>query len=305
MKKLDFHVHVTCPLTAEESAAHFRDMCKRHGYEGVCILASPHNSLGDHPNCNEFAMAVKALVPNSYAFGSIHPNGKDYVEQAKELMARGFQGIKLLNGKPSEYRYYGFGLEDPRFDRFFAYAEEAQIPLDIHNNDPLKNWDVTKATPRAIERGWVYDDTLPSQAWFFAVMENILAKYPRLRLALAHMGFYYTDLSHLTDLMERYPNLYMDITPALDIYDELSKTPAEAERFFRKYHKRIIYGTDAQNDLTGFAYDYNNTKDAVVAAYLAGGEPCVIDGHAVTPIHLEPEMLENIYYHNAMRFMSV
>lgn len=302
MKKFDFHVHFHNDITVEQMAYYFKDMCERKGYEGVGLMSIIH-SEDDYPDCNEKALKLKELLPNSIAFGALFPD-RDMVEQTKELMAKGFSGIKMLYGKPSEYMHFGFGYEDKRFDEFFAYAEENQIPLLIHNNDPKLNWDISKATPRAIEKGWVYDDKVPSQEWFFRALEKRLEDHKNLKVALAHFGFYADDIKRATRLMEMCPNLYMDITPAIEIYTQLSERRDEAEEFFRKYYKRIFYGTDAESHLEGFAREYNDTKTEIITAFLEGKEPVEIKGRKIVPIKLEQYMLEDIYYNNCMEFIK-
>ncbi len=303
MKKIDCHVHINNPISLEQSVDNFKGMCERNGLEGVCFLALAHGSAASHPTCNEDALKLKEMMPGSYAFASLH-HDRDFVEQAREYMERGFEGIKLLEGKPSLYRRFGYGFEHPRFEPFFAYAEEMGIPLLIHNNDPDYSWDITKATQRAIEMGWVYDEKIPSHEWFFETLENVLERHKNLRVALAHMGFYSTDLDRAERLMEMCPNLYMDLTPAMNVLEEMSRTPARTEAFFRKYHDRILFGTDAENDLTGRAREYNDDKMVALTTFLEGSEPRVVRNRHIVPIKLEPYMLENIYYNNVMRFMK-
>lgn len=303
MKKIDFHVHIYEDIPLEDSANYYKDMCARKGYEGVGLMALWHNSDGFHRDCNERALKLKGMIPNSYAFAAIDRE-RDLVEQAEEYMKNGFDGIKLFEGKPSEYMIFGWGYEDERFDRFFEYAEGKQIPIMLHNNDPIENWDMSKATPRAIEKGWVYDETVPTQEWFFRALEDALDKHRNLKIAIAHLGFYADDLDRAEALLEKCPNLYFDITPALPIYVDLCKDPARSEAFFRRYHERLTYGTDASNELVGAARDYNDTKTEVIKTFLEGSEPRQIGKYFVTPIKLEPYMLENIYYNNAIRFLG-
>ena len=303
MKKNDYHVHIYDDIPVEDTADYFKDMCARKGYEGVGIMALWHTTDGYFRDCNEKALKLKKMIPNSYAFAALDRE-KDFVEQAEEHMKNGFDGIKLFEGKPSEYKIFGWGYENERFDRFFEYAEEKQIPIMLHNNDPIENWDMTKATPRAIEKGWVYDESVPSQEWFFKVLEDALDKHRDLRIAIAHLGFYADDLDRAEVLLEKCPGLYFDITPALPIYVDLCKAPARSEAFFRRYHDRLIYGTDAANALTGAARDYNDTKTEVIKTFLEGSEPKQIGKYYITPIKLDAEMLENIYYNNGRRFLN-
>ena len=66
--------------------------------------------------------------------------------------------------------------------------------------------------------GWYYDESMPRQEYFYQIFEKILCKYPNLRIAAAHMGFYANRLDIASRLLENCPNMYFDITPAIIIY---------------------------------------------------------------------------------------
>ncbi|MBE6602515.1 MAG: hypothetical protein E7637_08475 [Ruminococcaceae bacterium] len=306
MKKLDFHVHVhkwgEQHGSADVAASHLRAMCAEYGYETVGLIA--FTTYDDMEN-NEQVLRIKERMPEAIAFASPRP-GTDFAKDTEYYMRNGFEGIKLIRaGKPNRHRQYGGHFwDDPIYADLFAYCEENAVPILLHNNDPLIHWDLKNAPKRAIEQGWVYDETYPTQAEFFEHLENMLEKYPRLNLALAHMGFYADDLPHAAELLDRYPNLKLDVTPAILIYEQLSKTPAESEVFFRKYHDRLIFGTDADADQTGERKAYTNLKNRLTSAFFGGGEPVEIEGRHVHPISLSDEMLEDIYYNNAMRFIG-
>jgi predicted TIM-barrel fold metal-dependent hydrolase len=314
MKKIDFHVHIETDLPAEESARYFRDMCDRHGYSGINVLAycydaEEYNDFPEH--YNRAALALKAAMgEGSFAFGCLL-EGTDYARTAEELMQNGFDGIKLLRGgKPNYHKNYPYLYDDPIYEGFFALAEERGYPIIMHNNDPAYGWDLAKATPRAIQMGWVYDDTYPSHARYFEAVETVLRRHPQLRLALAHMGFYSECIDKAFALMETYPQLYMDMTPALNIYEELSQIPDRAKEFFLKYKDRCFLGTDAANHLVGEARAYNDLKNAVITHFFEGtgyrelsneSRPTPV---AVAGLALPADVLKNIYYHNALRFIG-
>ena len=301
MKKIDFHVHVKELIPMEKSVEYFSDMCRRHGYEGVNILAYTY----DFPNeCNQICLELSKKIPKSYAFCCLLPD-KDYEQQAKELMSQGFKGIKLIRGgKPSCYRGYGKLFDDEIYENFFSLAEKEQYPIIMHNNDPKVNWDINRVSERAIKKGWYYDETFPSHERYFESVDNVLSRHPNLKIAMAHMGFYSENIEKAFELMENYPNLYMDATPALNIYEELSLVRDKAELFFRKYSDRIFFGTDAMNNLVGDERAYNDTKNTVTEYFFRGKEPTTICGRYIAPIRLDDEMLENIYYNTAIRFIQ-
>ena len=118
------------------------------------------------------------------------------------------------------------------------------------------------------------------------------------------MVFYSENIDKAFDMMEKYPNLYMDMTPALNIYRELSLIRDKAEEFFKKYGDRIIFGTDATNNLVGEDREYNDVKNLTTSYFFSGGETKDICGRRISPVKLDKETLENIYYNNAMRFIG-
>jgi len=311
MKKIDAHVHILNPITVQETEGYFRDMMERKELCSLVILALTHNGPEKYPYCNEVAIELKRRMPEVFIFASLHHH-LDFVEQAKEYMERGFDGIKLLDGKPSDYRIFGSGYETEVFDRFFAYAEEQQIPLMIHNNDPRANWDPALCSEGVKKMGWYYGDgDVPTQEEFFVMLEKVFERHPKLRAAIAHMGFYYDNLPRAAALLEKYPNLYLDMTPAIEVYKELSEDTENARTFIRKYHDRLIYGTDVDNDLNPEkrAYRFNNLKTDIMDTFYEGAEPLKVEtsflkSFEVVPMHLEEHMVENIYCNNVMRFMK-
>lgn len=307
MKKIDFHVHLAVFYPVEKSVADLKAMCEKNGYETVCLQTFTHGDNHHIPWANDAAFKVHKQLPGSYLFAGIFHDGTSYVEQAKKCMDMGADGIKLLIGKPSEYRDLNVKYDDPVVDEFFTYAEQEDIPVLLHHNDPEKHWDKTRMKPENIEKGWYYDpETMPSCAWFDEELEKMLAKHPNLRIALAHMGFYADKLDRLTELMEKYPKLYMDITPALDIFEDLSANPKKAEEFFRRYEDRIFYGTDAWSDLGENEANrkYNEKKVKIVRHFLCEEGDAVIDGQFTSSISLTEEQQEKIYYYNCLRFMK-
>ena len=307
MKKIDFHIHLWPDYPVEKSARNLIEMCKKNGYETVCIQTLTHGDCMFIPHANETAFEMKKYMPDCFVFACPEHDGSSYTEQTKKLMEQGADGIKLLIGKPSEYRDLKVSYDDPMIDDFFSYAEAEDIPVLLHHNDPEKHWDKTRMSEESIERGWYYEpETMPSAAEFDEALERLLERHPNLRIALAHMGFYANKLDRLTKLMEKYPKLYMDLTPALDIFEDLSREQKKAEEFFRMYSDRIFYGTDAWSDLGENEKNrlYNEKKVKIVRHFLCGKGDAVIDGQFTSSISLTEEEQEKIYYRNCLAFMK-
>ncbi len=305
MKKMDFHVHISNDQTdVARSIEYFKELSERNRLDSICLQSAVMSSNGLHPDCNEKALKIIEGDKNWHAFASLH-HERDFVEQTKEYMDKGFRGIKLLEGKPTLYRNYGYGFDQTRFEAFFDYAEKNEIPLDIHNSDPLIHWDITRISERALRKGWYYDETFPSQAYFFNVLESVLERHPNLRAALAHFGFYSDNIEKAEMLMEKCPNLYMDMTPAMIIYGQLSETPEQTKAFLSKYEDRILYGTDVSNCIEGEVREMNDTKTRLMHAFYEGTGEEEIGGFTIRGMNLCENALEKLYYENACRFMKI
>ena len=105
--------------------------------------------------------------------------------------------------------------------------------------------------------------------------------------------------------MEKCPNLFMDMTPAMIIYSQLSETPVEAKAFLINYQDRILFGTDVSNCIEGEVREMNDTKTQLMNAFYEGSSECEIGGFKIQGLDLPDDVLKKLYWDNAMRFMDV
>jgi len=169
-------------------------------------------------------------------------------EQIKMYHAMGCDGIKLLEGKPKCRLKLGKRLDDPLFDKFFAYAEENGLPVLYHIGDPPQWWHKETCPQAAIDLGWSYMD--PKYTPFDELVnetEGILAKFPNLKLTAAHFFFMGDRLEYLDNLFDKYENFAVDITPGSEMCRHFTLNYDNAKAFFVKHQDRILYGTDTYN----------------------------------------------------------
>jgi len=120
-----------------------------------------------------------------------------------------------------------------------------QTPLLFHVNDPEEFWDAHKIPDWAIQRGWFYGDgTFVNNESQYAEIFNVLAKNPTLKVIFAHFFFLSAQLPRLADLLDRFPNVCIDLTPGIEMYRNFSANIDAARAFFIKYQDRILFGTD-------------------------------------------------------------
>jgi len=172
--------------------------------------------------------------------------GELFVDYIDLLSSAGCDGIKMIEGKPEIRKM----LPVPSFDSdaFAPYWEKAaqtQIPILIHVNDPEEFWDKDQVPNWAAERGWFYGDgSFINNESQYSEIFNVLEKNPTLKVIFAHFFFMSAKQSRLANLLDQYPNMYIDLTPGIEMYHNFSKNIEETRDFIIKYQDRILFGTD-------------------------------------------------------------
>ena len=69
----------------------------------------------------------------------------------------------------------------------------------------------------------------------------VVHKHPETTFIACHIANFGNDLQHVSDVLDRFPNLYLDIS-ARDY--ELGRTPRTSKKFIEKYEDRLLFGTD-------------------------------------------------------------
>lgn len=225
----------------------FEDYRKEMGLAGlnICALPSGHGSdVTSNLMCaiykliNKETFAHAGLLYDKYPMGEKMPDGMDFVTQLDELTRIGFDGIKMLEGKPTLHRTIGKNLLNLEHDKFFTEAEKRGTHITFHVNDPKEFW---------TQQGGDYygDDSFASYDELYRQAYKILEKHPNLNVTFAHFFFKSEHPEDLEELFEKYPNLCVDLTPGWEMYLSFYKNKEYFKEFFTKYSKRILFGTDA------------------------------------------------------------
>ena len=315
----DGHIHITFAHPVETTARILADTMTYFDYERIAILGLQQDSKdnGD-PGNNLKALYCKSvlnrLYPDRrvYAFSGIYhrydenDTAEGYLRQAQMLYAMGFDGIKILDGKPKMRKKLGRRLDDPIFDLFYAYAEEHDLPVTMHLGDPPEFWDISKISEYALRVGWYCDETYPTLEEMREEVYGILRRFPRLRLTLAHFFFLSQDLQTCEALFETYPGLSFDVTPGGEMFANFSKDPAAWHDFFVRYSDRILLGTDTNNytlheTLADNGKNADHVRLNLVRRCLETDEPFSTPNYGtLIPLALDDDTLMNIYHNNVI-----
>jgi predicted TIM-barrel fold metal-dependent hydrolase len=217
------------------------------------IVCTPHRTrLSLVPD----ALFVKAHAPGRiYVFGGLDISplfmapdscGKLFAAYVDQLMAMGCDGVKMIEGKPDMRKTLPIPpFDSPAYEPYWAKLEEAGVPLVFHVNDPEEFWDAEKVPEWARYQGWFYGDGafINNEAQYAEVL-HVLERHPGLKVIFAHFFFLSNQLPRLAGLLDRFPNMHVDLTPGIEMYYNLSRQAEAARAFFLKYQERILFGTD-------------------------------------------------------------
>jgi uncharacterized protein len=194
--------------------------------------------------------------------------------------------------------------DDARFDAVWDACAELKIPVLIHVNDVSSFFDpVDRFNERylslAIDRRSAWHGTVDVtheqlMEWF----ENIIAKHPNTTFIGAHVGMHYEHLFTGARWLDRYPNLYFDISASCK---HLGRQPYTARKFLIRYQDRILFGTDIgrspQPDVYRYMFRVLETDDE----YFDHVEPRAGIGWKLYGLYLPDQVLEKIYSLNARK----
>jgi predicted TIM-barrel fold metal-dependent hydrolase len=245
---IDGHVHFVHPECLEEMLAILEDVpCRR--FNLVCVPEL------DGSNHNAAAVFFKKRFPErAYISGALdyRPVLADLAQgaqllagQVQALQAQGFDGLKLIEGKPQVRKLLPYPLDGPLYAGMWQALEQMELPVLLHVADPDEFWDHEGCPDWARKFGWDYSDgTYPSKQGLYAEVETILSRHPRLKLTLAHFFFLSHELRQAGCFLDAHPNVCFDLAPHMDMYRHFSDQPMAAREFLIQYQDRILYGTD-------------------------------------------------------------
>lgn len=322
MPSLDAHIHYSLKYPPEEL---IRTMDATDTAFANLVTVPSHSAISSVPD----ALMAKDMYPGRlFAFASFDVSvlyryqgrvGAKMRDYAEAMLKCGADGIKIIEGKPEMRKMLPVpDWDDPQWEPFFAWAETERVPILWHVNDPETFWNLDDAPGFAAEMGWLYDDSYINNEEQYRQVLALLKKFPRLNIIFAHFFFMSAQLPRLDAILTEFPNLMIDLTPGIEMYENFSKNPEEARAFFEKYGNRIVYGTDigASGVLTEteVSFEESVTRAKLVRDFLEidGTTEVTAEGlflgsdasFTMQCLGLKGEALDNILRQNFLRFVG-
>ena len=165
-----------------------------------------------------------------------------------ELTDKG-TGLSRDNKLPRDQRLHP---DDPRLDAFWDKCAELNLPVNFHVADHPSAWmplDIYQERSPDFQGFNQYGKDVPSWQELIDRRDRMLAKHPKTRVIACHLGNQGHDLASLAAALDKYPNLFVDIS-ARDY--EIGRTPRAAARFLARYRHRVLFGTDMGREKSMF-----------------------------------------------------
>ncbi len=223
--------------------------------------------------------------------------------------ARGADGLKVWKDFGLHVRDHTGALvtiDDERLDPLWATAGELGLPVTAHIADPVAFFSPLD------EKNERYEELSAHPDWHFPsppfpafrelvnALARVVTRHPNTTFIGAHVSSYAENLQWVSDLFDRCPNFYVDISARIS---ELGRQPYSARRFFMRYADRILFGIDASPDPETYQIYYRFLEsDDEYFAYNTGDLP--YQGRwMIYGLYLPDEVLQKVYAGNAQRII--
>lgn len=301
MRIIDSHVHIDRhnPRKALQMADHF-------GYEKYALMAIPCSE--DPLNTLECLTAKRLAPERTYVYGGMvytpdrAASAADHKKQLQLMQEAGCDGWKILESKPSIYRKLQIPLDGDVFSRSFAMAEREQIPITWHAGDPATFWDAKTAPAFAVKYNWLcVGDGFPTLSEMFTQVENVMARYPKLAVSMAHLYFTSDDRPHAEHMLDAYENFWLDLTPGSEMYSAFLSDRDGWLSFFDRYQDKLVYGSDMVDAEDDVVFGCQDTIVEFVFRTLRENKPFSVSGIEGVGLGLPPVIQEKIFAGNFER----
>ncbi len=191
-------------------------------------------------------------------------------------------------------------IDDPELDPVWAAAGRLNVPVLIHTGEPPAFFE----PPDYTNERWLELALFPSRRNYgpsqvkfeqlIAERDRMFARHPKTRFIAAHFAYHGHDLKRAAALVDRLPNVYLEVAAVL--YD-FGRQPRAAAAFFTKYQNRVLFGKDTYAP-EEFPYYWRvfETADEYFDYYR--------DYHAFWKLYgmaLPDAVLRKLYFENALK----
>jgi predicted TIM-barrel fold metal-dependent hydrolase len=239
------------------------------------------------------------------------PDGTDrLVESLRRSVAAGARGLKVWKDLGMTVEVGGRRIlpDDPVLDAVWEEAAVLGIPVLIHVADPLAFFlpvdhrnerleELLRHPKSSRQHGGVEEFHRLIDSF-----EHLVASHPRTVFVAAH-GLYAENLGRVSELFDRYRNLYIDVAwVAL----QLGRQPRAARALLLKHPDRVLFGTDVF-PLRASVFHVNfRLFETADEAFSYTDDPAPGSGRwPIYGLDLPHDVLERVYRDNALQVLGL
>lgn len=303
---IDMHAH-----DYAESEEQIAQWCKTMDRVGVLNTAIMHCSWIGRP----FEEYVEAYGPYKdhfrfwccFDYTDMSPEGIQKacktLERCKEMGAVGV-GELGDKGEGDTYARPADGkdihIDDPRIKPLIEKCAELRMPISIHIAEPYWMYLPMDETNDGLVNAvtWHVDTTnCYGYDKLMHTFENAVRENPKTIFIACHYLNMTHDLPRLGALLDKYPNLYFDISARVA---ESAHTPRATREFLIKYQDRVLFGTDNGMDASMYQTIFRVLETNDEHFYMPESEY----HWALSGFNLPDEVLKKLYHDNAERILT-
>jgi predicted TIM-barrel fold metal-dependent hydrolase len=252
----------TPKLHPAEKGQYLKDMKAEMERLNVTVVV-----FGDEAGVKKWQEAMPGrVIPGTSFSEGMNPGARVALDKLRQEFTTG--GFKVMGEIGLQYE--GLSPSDPSVDKYFALAEELDIPVAIHmGTGGSGRANIT--TPKF--RGSMGNPLL---------LEELLARHPKLRVQVMHAG--YPMIENMLTLLQANSHVYVDVAGLIWSYP-LREVNRYIERLVDAgFEDRVMFGTDQMEWPKLMAYSISIIQNAD---------------------YLSPEEKRDILYNNAARFLRL
>ena len=258
------------------------------------------------------SLALKTVDPRYTTYGGFGywlPCDEEGLRtQLEDMMNAGFDGLKMIEGKPTNRRVDpALALDHPRYNGVGELLQKSGYHILNHVNDPVEFWSpelVPSWSSSSSSGGYCETDRFLPYEQHYEETERWFARYPNMNMTFAHAYFLSNFPDRMIALFERFPKVSIDLTPGIEMYEGFTKYRSQWIPFFIKYQDRILFGTDNrvshQEQVVGHDGSYFD-RIAHMRRFLETDDQFEAWGYNLHGLALPKNVIKKIYSENSLR----
>jgi predicted TIM-barrel fold metal-dependent hydrolase len=306
-----WHARPVSALLAALDEAGVETIVDLDGGTGEAFSEHYARYAGAHPG--RFAHAAQLSFgewPERPDFGDVEAGR---FEDAVQRGAIGLKVWKLLGLRARDPEGRIVAVDDARLDPLWATGARTGAPIIIHIADPIAFFDPLD------ERNERWEELAQHPDWHFwppataddetgfaafdqilAAFDRVVGRHPGTTFIGAHVGCAAEDLSLVSSMLDRHPNLYVDLSARMA---ELGRQPYTSRAFFLRHADRILFGTDLGFDPAMYRLHYR-FLESMDESFDYSTESAPPQGRwQIHGLGLPDDVLKQVYADNARRVL--